>query len=234
MCSYLCSTSFYCPNLIFIICNSQLFSMYKSSCRGNSGLNLCMHRLLDDNKIECCSYTKIREAISPPQHRTDLVDCAESSYVTQFFLSFFILEFRKYILLHFFFFSLSVLSSAVVMSLSVFLSVLSVLYVFLSFLITFDLFFCYSYSFLFSFLLSFSHFSPFLLFFLISILFSPSLFIHLYSDLSYCFQICYSLFSLFLSLSSFCFPLLLYFYSICSFSVILHFLCPLSIILFSF
>ena len=104
MCSYLCSTSFYCPNLIFIICNSQLFSMYKSSCRGNSGLNLCMRRLLDDNKIECCSYTKIREAISPPQHSTDLVDCAESSYVTQFFLSFFILEFRKHILLHFFFF----------------------------------------------------------------------------------------------------------------------------------
>ena len=57
MCSYLCSTSFHCPNLIFIICNSQLFSMYKSSCRGNSGLNLCMHRLLDDNKIECAVAT---------------------------------------------------------------------------------------------------------------------------------------------------------------------------------
>ena len=160
--SYLCSTSFYCPNLnlIFIICNSQLFSMYKGSCRGNSGLNLCMHRQLDDNKIECCSYTKIllsekkiREAISPPQRSADLVDCAESSYVTQFFPSlFWNLENIHYYIS---FFSLSVLSTALVMSLSVFLFVLSVLCVFLSFLIPFNLFVCYSYSFLFSFLLSF-------------------------------------------------------------------------------
>ena len=134
--------------------------MYKGSCRGNSGLNLCMHRQLDDNKIECCSYTKIllskkkiREAISPPQRSADLVDCAESSYVTQFFPSlFWNLENIHYYIS---FFSLSILSTALVMSLSVFLFVLSVLCVFLSFLIPFNLFVCYSYSFLFSFLLSF-------------------------------------------------------------------------------